>query len=374
MEHNQEIMEQFLKLLSENGRAGQSEDLSRLLFYMDGMSRQLNAVHQELQAVKVQLAQDAPKKTVLQGMVDGLQNKVRQAQEKLDGLREKIMQCATSAVENFKRVGVTALDKAVSAMGIHKTLEAVQQNISGSLADARKSIEKIETLGHELRSVGGHLKNAGRAVIGRETQAVDGGQEGRFQAAFLAPMRTVQKLLTNMNNATLAAIGNVERLETAAEAAREARKPPIQQGQAQEEKAKPEQEKKEPEPKAAPAVDTRSEKTSIRQTLNEKTGHMSVNDILSDPARVKIFDTVLEESCRQWCGCINNAPERASGKGFASFFYEVFQQKEQEYKAELKADTRSEKPSIRQTLNEKKAKAAALPAPDQERKAPEAAR
>ena len=93
MEHNQEIMEQFLKLLSENGRAGQSEDLSRLLFYMDGMNRQLDAVRQELQTVRVQLAQaqDTPQKTVLQGMVDGLQNKVRQAQEKLDGLREKIM-------------------------------------------------------------------------------------------------------------------------------------------------------------------------------------------------------------------------------------------------------------------------------------------
>ncbi len=57
MEHNQEIMEQFLKLLSENGRAGQSEDLSRLLFYMDGMNRQLDAVRQELQTVRVQLAQ-----------------------------------------------------------------------------------------------------------------------------------------------------------------------------------------------------------------------------------------------------------------------------------------------------------------------------
>lgn len=61
-------MEQFLKLLSENGRAGQSEDLSRLLFYMDGMNRQLDAVRQELQTVKVQLAQaqDTPQKTVLQ--------------------------------------------------------------------------------------------------------------------------------------------------------------------------------------------------------------------------------------------------------------------------------------------------------------------
>ena len=46
MEQNQKIMEQFLKLLSENGRAGQSEDLSRLLFYMDAMNRQLNAVRQ----------------------------------------------------------------------------------------------------------------------------------------------------------------------------------------------------------------------------------------------------------------------------------------------------------------------------------------
>jgi len=377
LEQNQKIMEQFLKLLSENGRAGQSEDLSRLLFYMDAMNRQLNAVRQELQTVNVQLAQmpqEAPQKNAVQGMVNALQDKVQQAQEKLNGLREKIMQCAANAVESFKRAGVTALDKAVSAMGIHKTLEAVQQNISGSLDDTKKSIEKVETLGHELRSAGGHLKNAGRTAVGKDTRQVDGGQEGRFQSAVLAPMRTVQKLLTNMNNATLAAIGNVERLETAAEAAREARKPPIRQEQAQEEKAKPEQEKKEPEPKAAPAVDTRREKTSIRQTLTEKTGHMSVNDILSDPARVKIFDTVLEESCRQWCGCINNAPERASGKGFAAFFYEVFQQKEQEYKAELKADTRSEKPSIRQTLNEKKTKAAALPAPDQERKAPEAAR
>jgi len=50
---------------------------------------------------------------------------------------------------------------------------------------------------------------------------VDGGQEGRFQSVVLAPMRAVRKLLTSMNNATLAAIGRVEHLEQTAEAARE---------------------------------------------------------------------------------------------------------------------------------------------------------
>ena len=77
MEHNQEIMEQFLKLLSENGRAGQSEDLSRLLFYMDGMNRQLDAVRQELQTVRVQLAQaqDTPQKTVFRAWWTGCKTK-----------------------------------------------------------------------------------------------------------------------------------------------------------------------------------------------------------------------------------------------------------------------------------------------------------
>ena len=78
-------------------------------------------------------------------------------------------------------------------------------------------------IGHELRSVGGHLKNAGRAMTGKETQTVDGGQEGRFQSVVLAPMRGSKKLLSSMNNATLAAIGGVEHLEQTAEATREAR-------------------------------------------------------------------------------------------------------------------------------------------------------
>ena len=52
---------------------------------------------------------------------------------------------------------------------------------------------------------------------------VDGGQEGRFQSVVLAPMRATQKLLSRMNNATLAAIGGVEHLEQTAAAVREVR-------------------------------------------------------------------------------------------------------------------------------------------------------
>lgn len=57
-------------------------------------------------------------------------------------------------------------------------------------------------------------------MTGGKTQIVSGGQEGRFQSAVLAPMRGAHKLLSNINNNTLAAIGVVEDLEQSADMAR----------------------------------------------------------------------------------------------------------------------------------------------------------
>ena len=219
-----EAIEQLLKLLEENGRQGQAANLSQLLWYMDSMSRQFDILHQELQEVKAQLAQEKQPavQKIMEGVVTNLENKVEWARDILAGLRERIMDCAKNAVENFKEAGVSALDRAVSAMGVKKTLEALHEHISGMISGTKRHIEQIEQLGHELRSVGGHLKNAGRAVTGKEALEVNGGQEGRFQSTVLSPLRTAQNLLVKMNNTTRAAIGSVERLEQSAETARAA--------------------------------------------------------------------------------------------------------------------------------------------------------
>ena len=99
--------------MEENGRQGQAGDLSALLWYMDGMSRQFEAVSQELQEVKAQLAyekQPAVQK-IMQGVATNLENKMEWARDMLAGLREKITDCAKNAVENFKDAGVSALDR-----------------------------------------------------------------------------------------------------------------------------------------------------------------------------------------------------------------------------------------------------------------------
>ena len=187
-------------------------------------SRQFDAVLQELQSVKAELSQiterQAPSKPLLTKMVEALETRVERARDRLLAFRDKIMECAQDAADRFKDAGVSALDGAIAAMGVKKGLEHLQEGLQNSLSGVNDAIGKVEDVGHELRSVGGHLKNAGRAMTGKETQTVDGGQEGRFQSAVLAPMRGIQKLLSNINNNTLAAIGVVEDLEQSADMAR----------------------------------------------------------------------------------------------------------------------------------------------------------
>ena len=216
--------QEFLKLLNENGRAVQGQDLSLMAWYLDGMERQFDAVLQELQSVKAELAQvserQAPAEFFLSKMVEALETRVERARNRLLTFCDRIVECAQDAMDRFKDAGVSALDSAITAMGVKKGLEHLQEGLQNSLSGIRDAIGKAEDVGHELRSVGGHLKNAGRAMTGKDTQTVDGGQEGRFQSAVLAPMRGIQKLLSNINNNTLAAIGVVEDLEQSADMAR----------------------------------------------------------------------------------------------------------------------------------------------------------
>ena len=209
-----DTFQQFMKLLEENGRAGQAREMACLLAYMDNMSRQFDSVLGELREVKAQLARarESPVKKMLVRMTDALANSVRQARRLLRNLREKMASCAAHAVENFKTAGVSALDKAVSAMRVKPMLESIQRKIGGMIDGTEENIAKVEETGHKLRSAGGFLKNAGRALAGKETYLVDGGRAGHFQAVVLAPLRAVRATLSGMNRATLAALRGVEHL------------------------------------------------------------------------------------------------------------------------------------------------------------------
>ena len=212
-----EAVQEFFKLLMEN-RPETGRDYSIILWQMESMAHQLDMAMKELSEVKGQLAemQESPVKKFVSHTIDAVEKRIHSMQEGLMDMKERIVEGAKEAVAGVKRTGIKALDKAVSAIGIKNRLEAMQGNLSASMADIKNTIEKVEAVGQELRSAGGHLKNVGRAAAGKEREDVDGGKEGRFQSAILSPLRMERDVLVKLNNLALAAIGNVERLEQAA--------------------------------------------------------------------------------------------------------------------------------------------------------------
>lgn len=79
---------------------------------------------------------------------------------------------------------------------------------------------------------------------------------------------------------------------------------------------------------------------------------MNIQDIAGSREKKAVFDMVLEEACRQWCCFIEEAPERRDGEGFASFFYEIFQEKEKEYLEQVLALNGGKLPSFHKSSKE----------------------
>lgn len=206
----------FMQIMNDNGRELQALELNCLITALDNMKKQYGAVLDELQDVKRQLEQtpeQQPEKSRMLDLLQAAQEKVQQALTQLAAVKEKVVDWAKTAVQDFKRVGVTALDTALSALGIQKLLGAMREKVQGSIENVKEPIQRVETIGQELRSAGTHLKNAGRTAIGKETQQADGGQAGRLQNAVSKPLMSVHSTLSGVERTISKAEGAVKRLD-----------------------------------------------------------------------------------------------------------------------------------------------------------------
>lgn len=211
-------VKKLLALLSkvEGDRA---KEFSQLIKYVDTMEKRFDQVSAELIQVRGQLAdmQQGPVKKALSAAVSGIESGVQDARKELGAIKERIAEAAARAVESVKHTGLSALNKTLSFIGVKDMLNDLRGGLNYFIDDTKDVIAKVEAIGEELRSAGGHLKQAGRATVGKERQEVDASKEGRFQAGLLAPLRTVRDAMTGIEKTAGAAVGQLEKLEQAAE-------------------------------------------------------------------------------------------------------------------------------------------------------------
>lgn len=148
-----ETVVQLLRLMKENGREATDVELSCLVAALDSMEQQYSAVPAELRGVKKQLEQaQAPSAgDRLLGAIQDAQDKVGQALKQLSTVKEKVIAWARSVLEDVRRLGIGALDGALSTLGIHKLLESMGDKVSRAMEGVSAAIERAEAMGQELR-------------------------------------------------------------------------------------------------------------------------------------------------------------------------------------------------------------------------------
>lgn len=213
---------ELLALLAKNKAAEQYADFGKLVSCVSSMEEQLNRTVTELSAVRKELrtlqeSLSKEDKANLSGMAASLETAVRRAREQLHSIRENIIRAAQTAVNGLKDKGVIGLHDALEALGVRKAMTALQTHLNHTARALETGIARMEAVRQEMQSVGGHVRNIGRALSGKERLEVKAGQTQNGKGAVLTPLRRVHSALRRAENLAGRAVEHLEKLERTAQ-------------------------------------------------------------------------------------------------------------------------------------------------------------
>ena len=186
-----DILELF-QVLESNGMKKELQEVGTLVEYLENMESKFGEVLSELQEVKTQLAQMEDKgiAATTTRMVEKAEDKIQEIGDQFAKVKSYLIQSAKYAVSVFREKGTEALRSAVSAMKVPAVLSALKESLHSGMENMDKSAKKMESVGNEFHAMGGHLKNIGRILIGKERKEPeqrnpDKGILAKVQKAFL---------------------------------------------------------------------------------------------------------------------------------------------------------------------------------------------
>jgi hypothetical protein len=210
-----EHVKELLAIMRENN-APTTQDFLAVLHQVGAMERQLDAAVRELAAMRRELnearEQNHPIKTALQNTVKALEKNVAALRERLDEAKQTIIGGCKNAVAAFKEKGIAALDNVARFFKVRPILETMRDDLNENIRFDDKAIAKIEAMSAEYHQAGRHLKNMGRAMLGKEA-IQETKPPGMVAKAMLAPFRAERSHFAVMKKNVEAAIGNLARLE-----------------------------------------------------------------------------------------------------------------------------------------------------------------
>ena len=196
---------------------------------LNQMEKQYAEVLSELQTVKGQLSdiQDKGIKVAVTNGVLKLQEKVTEAKNQLEHIKEDISNSIKESLSLIKENGISALNKAVDFIGLRKALTNLRDNLTSSIAQTQKHIDKINAVGSELHALSEHTHNLGRVLTGKEAKELTQRNEDKGILAVAAKqLKHSKSMLEGIRQNVIHTITAVDRLEQAANKGKE-KKPSV---------------------------------------------------------------------------------------------------------------------------------------------------
>ncbi|MEY8357243.1 DUF6674 family protein [Lachnospiraceae bacterium 54-53] len=210
-----EHVKELLAVLREHNSPS-TKDFLAVLNQVGAMEKQLDAVVKELAAMRQELKtaqeQNHPVKTTLQNAVIVTQGQVLDLRERLTQLKQNIIDGCKNAVAAFKETGISALDNVARFFKVRPILETMRDTLTKDIQYDDKAIAEIEAISTEYHQAGRHLKNMGRAMLGKEVlQEVKA--PGKLAAVISAPFRAERSHLISMKGHVEKSLNALARLE-----------------------------------------------------------------------------------------------------------------------------------------------------------------
>lgn len=193
-EHPQII--ELLSVLEQHSLSKQKEEVQALVGYIDGMEEKLSQMMDEMKAMRLEVEKLHNKgiRTQCAQLVGTAEEKIRQGKAMLSTARTNFVSAAGRMLGTFQEKGRAALRHAVQALRIPAVLSRMERGFSHASQAMEQCAGKLDVIRDELHQAGGHMKNAGRTLAGKEALEADKGALARLRGLFASCGKTFAQM------------------------------------------------------------------------------------------------------------------------------------------------------------------------------------
>lgn len=180
MENNNDILNQFMKLMSEQNMGEQAKDINYVLLYIVSLQAQMMEMTKELQGIKDYLNtinksnNDIVSKNDIK-MISGIQKQTVDLSKQSIKLKKNILNTIKYAVNTYKTNSKEQMEKVLvkGISSIKHNLLRYRYNLENVTNSCREANQRLDAIGNELTQIGYSIGNVGKLVIGKDIETLN---------------------------------------------------------------------------------------------------------------------------------------------------------------------------------------------------------